>query len=164
MKQLNNGYADYYYLEEDGTLLNLDTNQKVKLSKDRRYTIKTIDNKRVRITLKKLYKLVYNKHYSRDLIADQTDEHWKEIDNTDGLYWVSDQGRIKSLNGYETIILKPSFNSGGYARVDILEDGIRQTKLVHRLVAAAFLPLPKKIDMQLHHIDFDKLNNAANNL
>lgn len=35
---------------------------------------------------------------------------------------------------------------------------------MHRLVAAAFLPIPEDINMQLHHIDFDKANNNAENL
>jgi hypothetical protein len=45
-----------------------------------------------------------------------------------------------------------------------MQDGTRQSKLVHRLVAAAFLPFPKSLDMQLHHKDFNKHNNAASNL
>ena len=71
---------------------------------------------------------------------------------------------MKSLQGYEAIILRSFNNNGGYARVDIVENGKCQTKLIHRLVAAAFLPLPEKIDMQLHHKDFNKNNNAADNL
>ena len=38
------------------------------------------------------------------------------------------------------------------------------SKLIHRLVAAAFLPLPDNIDYQLHHKDFNSLNNSADNL
>ena len=38
--------------------------------------------------------------------------------------YISSKGRIKSLQGYETIILKPFTNQGGYARVDIVEKTI----------------------------------------
>lgn len=164
MKQINNGYAEYYYLLEDGSLYNAANDKTVKLSKDYTYRIRTIDDKRKRISLKALYKLVYNKPYSRDNIEDLDGEIWKEIDDTNGLYYVSNKGRVKSLHGYNAAILKSFNNNGGYARVDLKESGKRQTKLVHRLVAAAFLPLPQKIDMQLHHKDFNKDNNAADNL
>lgn len=164
MKQVNNGYADYYYLLEDGSLYNADADQIVKLINKHNYIIKTTNNEKKKISLKTLYKLVYNRPYSKDYIENLDNEEWKEIDDTDGLYYISNKGRVKSLQGYETIILKPFNNQNGYSRVDITENGERRTKLVHRLVAAAFLPLPQKFDMQLHHKDFDKNNNAAENL
>ena len=55
---------------------------------------------------------------------------------------IYDGGGLTRLSYYEAVILKPFHNQGGYARVDITEGGRRRTKLVHRLVAAAFLPLP----------------------
>ena len=164
MKQVNNGYADYYYLQEDGSLYNAAADQTVKQSSKHNYIIRTENNERKKVSLKTLYKLVYNKPYSKDCIENLENEQWKEIDDTEGLYFISNKGRVKSLQGYETIILKAFNNQGGYARVDIIEGGKRQTKLIHRLVAAAFLPLPQKLEMQLHHKDFDKDNNAADNL
>ena len=164
MKQVNHGYADYYYLLKDGSLYNAANNKMVRLSKEHIYIIRTVENKRKKIALKTLYKLVYNEPYSKDSIENIDKEVWKKIDDTDGLYYVSSKGRIKSLQGYETIILKSFHNQSGYARVDIIENGKKVTKLVHRLVAAAFLPIPKKFEMQLHHKDFDKDNNAADNL
>ena len=164
MKQVNHGYADYYYLEEDGSLYNAAADQMVQLSNEHKYMIRTENNERKKISLKTLYRLVYDKPYSKDDIENLDNEQWKEIDSTDGLYYISSKGRVKSLQGYETIILKPFNNQRGYARVDIVESGKRQTKLIHRLVAAAFLPLPQKLEMQLHHKDFDKDNNAADNL
>ena len=115
-----------------------------------------MNNDRKKVSLKTLYRLVYNKPYSKDNIEDLNNEEWKEIQDTNKIYYISNKGRVKSLHGYETLILKPFCNQGGYARVDIVEDGKRVTRLVHRLVASAFLSPPKKLDMHLHHKDFCK--------
>ena len=45
-----------------------------------------------------------------------------------------------------------------------MQYGKRRSVLVHRLVAEAFLPLPDRLDMQLHHKDFQKHNNSSENL
>lgn len=164
MKQLNNGYANYYYLLEDGSLFNAFINKTIQPSNKHMYVIRTVNNDRKKVSLKTLYKLVYNKPYSKDNIKTLKNQLWKEIEQTEGLYYISNKGRVKSLQGYETIILKAFHNQQGYSRVDIVENGKRQTKLIHRLVAAAFLPLPQKLEMQLHHKDFNKDNNEADNL
>lgn len=142
MKQVNNGYADYYYLLEDGSLYNAAANQLIKISDKHNYILRTTENTRKKVSLKTLYKLVYNKSFSLDNIQNLNDEQWKEIDYTDGQYFISNKGRVKSLQGYKAIILKAFVNQRGYARVDIVENGKRQTRLIHRLVAAAFLPFP----------------------
>ncbi len=164
MKQVNHGYAEYYYLLQDGSLYNAAADSTVKQSSKHTYMMKTEDNQRKKVSLKTLYRLVYGRQYCIDKTENLDNETWKEIDGTEGLYYISNKGRVKSLQGYEAIILRSFNNNGGYARVDIVENGKRQTKLIHRLVAAAFLPLPEKIDMQLHHKDFNKNNNAADNL
>lgn len=164
MKQIKNGYADYYYLLEDGSVYNAAADMLLKISKKHSYLLKTIDNVRKKVSVKTLYKLVYNKPFCIDNITNLDNEQWKQIYDTDGLYYISNKGRVKSLKGYTAIILKPFNNQSGYARVDLIESGKRQTRLVHRLVAAAFLENPQNIHMQLHHKDFDKNNNAADNL
>ena len=161
MKQVNNGYADYYYLLEDGRIYNAATEAYIEPNSRHQYRLKTIDSTYKYIALKSLYKLVYNKVYSKDSIEDLEGEQWKEVDHTDGIYLISNKGRIKSLQGYEAAILNPYVTQNGYRRVDVIQDGKRVSKLMHRLVAAAFIPMPKSIDHQLHHIDFNKNNNAA---
>lgn len=163
LQQINNNYADYYYLTEEGTIYNSKTNKYIKPCSNNLFKLKTIEGNYVKISLKKLYKLVFNKCYVIDNIEDLNGEHWKPIERTDNCYYVSDKGRIKSYKGYQAIILKP-YLTNGYERVDIVVDGERSSKLVARLVAAAFLEQPKSIDMQLHHKDSCKTNNKLDNL
>lgn len=164
MQQINNGYCSCYYLTEDGRLYNADTKQYKSANKEHRFSLKREDGSCKKIALKQLYKIVYGKPFCIDNIESLKDEEWKEIENTEGVYFVSNLGRIKSYSGYEALLLKPTITPKGYYRLDIVQEGQRATKLVHRLVAAAFLLPPKSIDMQLHHKDFDKSNNAAANI
>lgn len=164
MEQINHNYADYYYLTLEGNVFNANSNAYIKPDKSHRFKLKQIDNSYKSISLKTLYKLVYNQTYCIDEIKDLEDEEWRVINNTDSLYFVSSLGRVKSYQGYKAIILKPYTTPKGYEKVDIVEHGQRQTKFVHRLVAAAFLPLPNGIDYQLHHKDKLPNSNAASNL
>lgn len=164
LKQLNNGYADYYYLLEDGTILNYNTGKIIKPDNRKMYRLKTKDGIYKKISIRQLYKAIYNKPLCCDNIQNLENEEWKEITGTDGYYLISNMGRVKSLQNYNAIILKPYSNQHGYQRVDIIQDGKRQSKLVHRLTAAAWLPMPPQMDYQLHHKDFNKENNAASNI
>lgn len=164
MQQVNNGYCSCYYLTEDGRLYDAAAGRYKEPTKDNRFILKTEDNKTKKIALRSLYKLVYNRPYSKDNIENLDNEVWQEIENTNGVYYVSNLGRVKSYAAYEAKLLKPTITTKGYQRLDIIQEGQRATKFVHRLVAAAFLLPPKSIDMQLHHKDFNKSNNAAANL
>lgn len=163
MKQINNNFAEYYYLTRQGEVIDIRTNKIIK-PHQYKYRLKTVDNERKSINLKPLYKLVYNENFCIDNIEDLQGEEWREVEDTQGLYYVSSYGRIKSLYNYEAIILNPTINKKGYARVDIYCNGVRSSKLLHVLVAAAFLDKPKDLLQQIHHKDFDKLNSCANNL
>lgn len=164
MKQLNNGYADFYYLLEDGKIYNAAADKLIEADKQHLFYLKTKDKGFKKVSLNTLYRALYNKKFCIDEIEDLNGEEWKEIDDTKHLYYISNQGRVKSYKGYNAMLLKPYKNQGGYDRVDIIIGGKRQSKLVHRLVAAAFMPMPEKIDYQLHHKDFNKNNSAAANL
>lgn len=93
------------------------------------------------------------------------EEIWKDVVGYEGLYQVSNLGRIKSFvkhtgNGN---ILKNFKNTDGYDLV-IITNGIkRSTKTVHRLMAIAFIPNPEN-KPQVNHIDANKKNNNLSNL
>lgn len=164
MKQLKNGYDERYYLTKDGKLYNSTTKKYVKANVKHSYKIKTVGNSYKNISLKSLYRLVYNEEYCIDNIVDIEGEHWSAIEGTGNMYFVSDKGRVKSYKGYEAILLNQYKTSSGYNRVDIFQEGSRRSWLVHRLVGITFLPMPESMDHQLHHKDFNKNNCSADNL
>ena len=98
-------------------------------------------------------------------------EIWKDIEGFEGIYQVSTFGRVKSLerNGggnNSTIkerILKPADNKG-YLRVSLYKHRKPNNwKLIHRLVALAFIPNPKN-KRQVNHKNFCKSDNTIENL
>ena len=102
------------------------------------------------------------------------DEVWKDIEGYEGLYQVSTCGNIKSLaksrkngNGRYYIqkekLLKQSFTTTGYKKVELYKDGKRKSFKVHRLVAIAFIPNPDN-KPEVNHIDGNKINNNIDNL
>ena len=91
------------------------------------------------------------------------EEIWKDIEGYDGLYQISDKGRVKSLNFGKEKILKPWKSGCGYLLVDICKNGDKKHYLIHRLVAMTFIPNPQNFT-QINHMDEDKSNNNANNL
>ena len=93
-------------------------------------------------------------------------EKWKDINGYEGLYKVSNKGRVKSLNYNHTKkekILKPYINNCGYEIVCLSKNNTRKQYLIHRLVAEAFIPNPNNYS-EVNHINEDKLNNYVNNL
>lgn len=87
-------------------------------------------------------------------------ESWKDIVGYEGLYQISDLGNVKST--YTDKILKPSADQYGYVRFSAVKNGIRKTLRIHRIVMNTFKPISE--NMQINHIDGNKLNNALINL
>lgn len=97
-------------------------------------------------------------------------ETWKDIPKYEGLYQVSNMGRIKSLkrktlNGkclYDKI-LNNRINHNGYLMIFLSKNKKIKGYRIHRLVAQAFIPNPDNLP-QVNHIDKNKTNNRINNL
>lgn len=97
-------------------------------------------------------------------------EIWKDIQGYEGLYQVSNLGRVRSLNKYdrrgrfkEGKIKLISDNGNGYCVVNLKVDGEQKSRSVHRLVAQAFIPNPNNLP-EINHIDGNKKNNTISNL
>lgn len=100
-------------------------------------------------------------------------EVWKDIQGYEGLYQVSNQGRVRSLdhyasNGHADVlhkgrILKQDTSNCGYFRV-LLSNGKTKKKVaVHRLVAENFINNPNNLPF-VNHKDENKQNNCVDNL
>ena len=96
-------------------------------------------------------------------------EIWKDIKGYEGLYQVSNMGRIKSLNYRRTGkegIMTPSKNNDGYLIICLYKNKKTKTFLVHRLVAKHFLPNNNNLP-EVNHIidDFEhRSDNRVENL
>lgn len=97
-------------------------------------------------------------------------EVWLPVKGYEGLYSVSNYGRIKSLPRYTTKgrILKPHTNKrNGYTYVSLSKNNVRATKRVHVLVMEAFRGFVGgsfNPNCVIDHIDGDKTNNKLENL
>jgi hypothetical protein len=100
------------------------------------------------------------------------DEIWRDIPGFEGYYMVSNLGRVKSLPrktnnqyGKTERVLKPGWvkKKDSYKFVHLSKDGIRVKFLLHRLVAAAFIPNPNNLPF-INHKDCNPENNRADNL
>ena len=109
-------------------------------------------------------------------------EIWKPVKGYEGLYEVSSEGNVRSLDHVSTFtkdgkqgtalrkgrLLKPVKRQHGYLGVMLYGKGGHKTRgfktfAVHRLVAEAFIPNPNDLP-EVNHIDEDKTNNRVENL
>ena len=101
-------------------------------------------------------------------------EQWKDVAGYEGLYQVSNYGRVRSLDRYVAnkngialkkgkIITSADVSKKKYQKVNLWKDNSGKCYLVHRLVAEAFLPNPEHFQ-EVNHKDENPLNNSADNL
>lgn len=94
-------------------------------------------------------------------------EIWKPVVGYEGLYEVSNIGRVKSLPRKGTTkkekILRQYNNGDNYIMVFLSKNDIRKKEKVHRLVASAFMPNPNNFPC-VNHKDEDRQNNNIDNL
>ena len=101
-------------------------------------------------------------------------EVWRDVVGYEGLYQVSNQGNVKSLDRmighnrggkrlWRGRVLKPHLTKMGYEHLELCKDGKRTDHLVHRLVACAFLE-PIKGKDYVDHINGIKNDNRVENL
>ena len=117
--------------------------------------------------------------YKKYIIENLEKEIWKDIKGYEGLYQVSNCGRVKALtkfnNYYNSIynelktrirkerIITFRKTNNNYLQVQLWKNSKRKNCLVHRLVAQSFIPNPEN-KPQVNHIDGNKQNNNVENL
>jgi hypothetical protein len=107
-------------------------------------------------------------------------EQWRPVNGYEGLYKVSNLGRVKSEKReftrphpkkenvmqnicYDVKFVKFHMTEKGYCRLGLYKDGIKKNHQVHRLVANAFL-INEDGKEQVNHINGVKCDNRLDNL
>ena len=110
----------------------------------------------------KIFDIMENLNYKKEV--------WRDIPNYEGIYQVSNLGRVKSLERFDALghkrkekILKPRITRVGYYLVALTKQLIRKDYLVHRLVYEAFNgQMPE--GYEVNHINEIKSDNRLSNL
>lgn len=100
------------------------------------------------------------------------EEIWKDIEGYEGLYQVSNLGRVRSINHYRNNntsgyvqkgrILKQTLTAN-YMYIKLSRNGKTKAFRVHRLVAEMFIPNPEK-KPYINHLNAIRTDNRVSNL
>lgn len=95
----------------------------------------------------------------------EMEEIWKDIKGFEGVYQISNLGRLASLRNGGFYVLSNKNSKGDYLTVVLSSgDKIKNTR-IHRLVYEAFVgDIPKGNRYHIHHINHDKQDNRVENL
>ena len=120
-----------------------------------------------------------NLQYLYDCLYTENKEEWRDVVGYEGLYMVSNYGRVKSLERKATVpannknkeyeftvhsrIRILQIDKNGYSRILLYKNGKYKLAQVHRLVAMAFIPNPENKPC-VNHLDENTRNNHISNL
>jgi hypothetical protein len=93
-------------------------------------------------------------------------EQWRPVSGWEGLYEVSDLGRVVSLpraRRSTSVTLRPARDRDGYLQIVLAYGDRKETRKVHHLVGEAFNGT-RPDGAQTRHLDGDPSNNTASNL
>lgn len=90
-------------------------------------------------------------------------EEWRDIEGYEGLYQVSNLGRVRSLKFGKERVFGNSANNRGYIMCALRKNKVRKTHEVHVLVAEAFIPNPNNYTV-VHHKNHNPKDNRVENL
>jgi hypothetical protein len=96
-------------------------------------------------------------------MKNQEQEIWKAVKGYEGLYEISNTGKIKGLK--KGVLLKHCIHKDGYFQHSLSNNGKAKNYLLHRLLAINFIPNPNPdVDIFINHIDANRTNNELSNL
>ena len=90
-------------------------------------------------------------------------EEWRDVGGYEGLYQVSNLGRIRSFHNQYGRVLKPIRTTDGYSQVTLTKKGNQTFVRLHVLIARAFIPNVEN-KPQVNHIDGNRQNCRVDNL
>ena len=101
----------------------------------------------------------------------EVQEEWRPVVGFEGLYEVSDRGRVRSLDRVDSRgwrfkgrVMRCASDARGYRRVRLSRAGTQSTRLVHRLVAEAHIGPPPTGARLVRHLNDDPNDNRVENL
>lgn len=162
MKQINNGFKPYYYIDDDdGRIYNARTD-KYKVEA-RKYTLITEEGQRKTLSAKQVYQLVFGADAHIGTVELCAGEEAREIQGFPG-YLITNMGRCISRKKLRIQTLKPAINKN-YLYYVLMLNGKPFYKTAHSLVAAAFCEKPDTTEpLEVHHINGNPEDNRSSNL
>lgn len=155
-------YNIYKVRNNDSTVVYYGLSDYFKDNEDKKIIDMTKDLGLHRDTVRK--QLVLNGYEKQETYKPQPFEISVKLEHPLESYSITNNGRVISNNAHYNIVRKTKLNKAGYPKVVLKgSDGKVYERVVHRLVANAFIPNPSGLS-EVNHKDGDKLNYSINNL
>lgn len=163
------GYDNKYQILEDGRVFSVvskkfikprivGNHKSVSLCKNGYYTSILVER-----LLKEYFEVVIK---PLEVVESLDGEEWVCIKGYEGLYEISNLGRVKSLSRERKkmqTIIKPKFNKKGNLEFSVSKNNKKESKLLHRELAIAFVPNPYKKKLAVH-LNGNKSDNRLENI